>query len=745
MGELTDPVDAHTLAHMLDTSLRQPSGRRTLFGALVVALLCMPSLSAAQDAQREEGAEEIPDWEWPIEVESPLRTFFEREDVEAVLAGVELARDAPTTDVADLATTLGPSIERIFRHVQRRIRYEPYVGSIRGAVGTLRAGGGNALDQALLLRELLRASGHQVRFARGRLDWQSAVLLTGESRSESPTRGDPWLRQVEAASDHWWVEVRDSGRWIAADPAFAGTALGDEMARRRETVAEVPDRLVASVRLELTAGGRRLGGLQLPVAELFGTGVQVLLAGAVEKEAPSPGTNDAVSDGPLVAELTVDAAGGEASDEVPSERDPLDRAPVLEALPKLPPGPIELEIRAAGRVIRALPVGRSRLGQVRLNIDIEIPPGRHVRAVLPFGDDPFGRLSVIVAGGEVRPSAYARQLAELYVGLERLVAVEIEALEAWRVRPRGDPEDQDAAAFDSGLPDPPADRDVELEPLIHPAVALHVAALRAWDVFADQGVEVIAWALLGAADQLRAAVPIQRADIRLVGLHYQPGTAEAAGNITAWISDPARVGGAVAEQRVPTQMALGLLQSAVAGQVLNRVADRPPITAYDLTLRAVGSGSRLSWFRRGDSPPSWPAAAVQAAMADLDAGRTVVGPERPLRRGDRELLAWWSIATRSGMTAGRIQQPIGVAQAAVALGSAVDLDSLDSVLVSLHDLHVAMRWLLTLADPDRSVLRGLVPGACAATPLVADLLRAGAPSDFVPPAFAAFCQPLGSS
>ena len=39
----------------------------------------------------------------------------------------------------------------------------------------------------------------------------------------------------------------------------------------------------------------------------------------------------------------------------------------------------------------------------------------------------------------------------------------------------------------------------------------------------------------------------------------------------------------------------------------------------------------------------------------------------------------------------------------------------------------------------------VLAGACAATPLVVDLLRAGAPSDFVPPAFAAFCQPLGSS
>jgi hypothetical protein len=280
---------------------------------------------------------------------------------------------------------------------------------------------------------------------------------------------------------------------------------------------------------------------------------------------------------------------------------------------------------------------------------------------------------------------------------------------------------------------------------IHPALALHVAALNAWDNFAEDGLGVLGLGLLAAVDELGKRVAVQPAPIRLVGMHYRPGRPLTEGGVTVWLADPGRVRAATDRETAPLQVAFGLLQSAVIGQVLNRVADRPPTTAYDLTLRAVGAGSRLSWFRRGGSPPAWPPVAQRTALADLDAGGVVVGPAQPIQQGGDELLAWWSIGATSGITAGRVQRPGVIAQAAVALGPAVDAASLDSMLASLHDLHVATRWLLTLGDADLGVLRDLVPGACAATPLVAELLRAGAPADFVAPAFPAFCQPVAGS
>ena len=113
-----------------------------------------------------------------------------------------------------------------------------------------------------------------------------------------------------------------------------------------------------------------------------------------------------------------------------------------------------------------------------------------------------------MAGGEVRPSVYAGHLEDLYAGLERLAAAEIDALEAWIARPRGDEQEDDdvedsrqAMPFANGrISSPPVGPDEVLESSVHPAVALHVAALRAWDLFADRGLDVIGLALLGAAD-----------------------------------------------------------------------------------------------------------------------------------------------------------------------------------------------------------------------------------------------------
>src|SRR5690554_4304543 len=77
----------------------------------------------------------------------------------------------------------------IYRWVRDTIAFEPYAGSLRGVQGTLIARSGNAVDQALLTRELLRRAGHTTRFASGRLHDSDAAevlrALTGQAQLES--------------------------------------------------------------------------------------------------------------------------------------------------------------------------------------------------------------------------------------------------------------------------------------------------------------------------------------------------------------------------------------------------------------------------------------------------------------------------------------------------------------------------------------------------------------------------------
>ena len=114
------------------------------------------------------------------------------------------SRPAPGTvavqgdPIESLALTLDYDVDRIFRFVADEIRYEPYAGILRGAVGTLRARAGNSVDKALLLAALLDASQVHYRFASGPLDAAASTALlaalpadvAGARRSALPVAPD---------------------------------------------------------------------------------------------------------------------------------------------------------------------------------------------------------------------------------------------------------------------------------------------------------------------------------------------------------------------------------------------------------------------------------------------------------------------------------------------------------------------------------------------------------------------------
>lgn len=95
----------------------------------------------------------------------------------AALDVVNKKIDRSLFDIDALSARLGSNPMVIFHFVRDNIRYEPYTGVLRGALGTLLCRAGNSLDRSLLLAALLQKAGFTVRIASGELATQQAQVL----------------------------------------------------------------------------------------------------------------------------------------------------------------------------------------------------------------------------------------------------------------------------------------------------------------------------------------------------------------------------------------------------------------------------------------------------------------------------------------------------------------------------------------------------------------------------------------
>jgi hypothetical protein len=97
--------------------------------------------------------------------------------------------DRSLFEIDALAARLGPDPAAIFQFVRDQIRYEPYTGVLRGAVGTLLCRAGNSLDRSLLLAALLEKAGLTTQIASGQLTAEQARILV--NRLFEPIRSVP--------------------------------------------------------------------------------------------------------------------------------------------------------------------------------------------------------------------------------------------------------------------------------------------------------------------------------------------------------------------------------------------------------------------------------------------------------------------------------------------------------------------------------------------------------------------------
>jgi hypothetical protein len=179
-------------------------------------------------------------------------------------------------DLDALALELAFDLPAMHAFVRDHIAYDPYPGVLRGADGTLSARSGSAWDRALLLFDLVSASGYDARFVTGVLgDADTAALLAAAPVGPRVPLPDPAMADVVAvdaarlaaraqrdhtlllealgghvtwgaepdraqiAREHVWVQARDDdGTWRDLDPeAPFGEALAPA-ATHHEAVPE---------------------------------------------------------------------------------------------------------------------------------------------------------------------------------------------------------------------------------------------------------------------------------------------------------------------------------------------------------------------------------------------------------------------------------------------------------------------------------------------------------------------------
>jgi hypothetical protein len=364
-------------------------------------------------------------------------------------------------------------------------------------------------------------------------------------------------------------------------------------------------------------------------------------------------------------------------------------------------------------------------------------PDRSV--TIPLGDGWRDRVVVALAGGVVPPERIGTGAADLARALRSLSELEVEAYDTtWAARraqrgigdPRADPDERgDDLAGD-------VDED---EPVRHVAVRLHEEALATWAAFRASAPETVAWATLAALDRGASTADgraIVTDGVRLVAVAWRPPTAQRPGEVSVRIAETGVIPGTDAERVRGLRAARGLLQSAIVSQLLHRIADRVPRTAFDLTLRSFGGGGDLLWWRDSASvPATWPRSARQQIVGGLAGGLAVAATREPID----ETFGWWVLDRFGGDVDGWITGPQSPVQGSIAVGSPFSPDDVDGVLGSLPDLHRAIRWLVRAAAADGTALAELPPAACAAAGIVGELLRSVTPAGWPPAAVDGFC------
>ncbi len=175
--------------------------------------------------------------------------------------------DADTNDpfIEEEAAALDYAPTQIFNYLHTQIGYNSYLGSVRGARGTLWSNAGNALDVASLGVALMRASGIPAQYVSGTLSQSQAQTLIlsmfpasdqtvgyipSGTQTSDPANDPQLLSETES---HYWFQFDTGSGMTDADPLMPGATIGQTFTSSTGTFTAVPQDLEATTEVRLVA------------------------------------------------------------------------------------------------------------------------------------------------------------------------------------------------------------------------------------------------------------------------------------------------------------------------------------------------------------------------------------------------------------------------------------------------------------------------------------------------------------
>jgi large repetitive protein len=172
---------------------------------------------------------------------------------------------ADTTDpyIIAQAAALGNNVSQIFAFVRDQIGSDIYMGSVRGARGTLWTKAGNSLDKASLLIALLGAAGVSAQYVQGTLSQtQIQNLILQMFPTYTQVLGCPTYSTILAQpqydgtlqndlTNYFWVEYGTGN--TALDANIAGSQPGQTFGTQTATFTTIPDSMRQQITLRLNA------------------------------------------------------------------------------------------------------------------------------------------------------------------------------------------------------------------------------------------------------------------------------------------------------------------------------------------------------------------------------------------------------------------------------------------------------------------------------------------------------------